>query len=183
MATIGTDSTPGLSLYAQFRQDPNVWNGAALVALESAVWADTDTAFVETGSTGSYLATVPPTLPVGRYRVYVYLRISSAPAVTDTLLGTGDGTWDGVTFTSLSATYGDTGSVEWEYTVFQSNGTTPIPDAAVYVSSDAAGLNRSNTRIADDTGKVTFWLDPGTVYVWRRHPLFAFSDPDTEVVA
>lgn len=79
--------------------------------------------------------------------------------------------------------YGESGSILFTYTVYQPNGTTPIPGAAVYVSADSGGTQRSFTQVTDDVGRVRFHLDPATVYFWRSHPQYTFQDPDPEVVS
>ncbi len=93
-------------------------------------------------------------------------------AVYDSLYGT----------EPLAVIYGEGGSIEFTYTVYDTNGTTPLPGCAVYVSSDLAGEIRSQAKVTDALGRVVFDLDPGTVYFWRSHPGRTFSDPDSEEV-
>lgn len=55
-----------------------------------------------------------------------------------------------------------------------------IPDARVYVSSDTAGVTRSDTRVSDSIGQVVFDLTSGeTYYIWRTHNEYVFSNPQT----
>jgi hypothetical protein len=76
--------------------------------------------------------------------------------------------------------YGETGTVGVTFTVVRLDGVSPIPGAAVYVSSDIAGIFRSPaTRIADDLGRVRFTLVPGDAYFWVSHPDYPdeFANP------
>ena len=81
-----------------------------------------------------------------------------------------------------STIYGSSGAVDFVYTVFDTDGTTPLPGASVYVSADSAGVQRSQTKVTDALGRVTFTLVPSTVYFWRSHVSRAFVNPDSEVV-
>lgn len=97
------------------------------------------------------------------------------PLHTTLNIGHGTGHWD--------ATGAGTGAISWAYTLTRSDTGAPIPDAQVTVTSDIAG----NTVIAQGTtnnsGVVTFRLDAGTYYFWRRKAGYTFTDPDTEVVS
>jgi hypothetical protein len=66
--------------------------------------------------------------------------------------------------------------VEWTCTTTQSNDVTPIPEAEVYLSTDAAGQVRTATATADAVGRTVWDVIPGPVRVWESHPLF----PDLE---
>ncbi len=78
--------------------------------------------------------------------------------------------------------YGESGSIRFTYTVFDVDGTTPLPSVAVYASADDAGEQRSQIKITDDLGRVVFDLVPGAVWFWRSHPARLFDDPDQEEV-
>jgi hypothetical protein len=58
----------------------------------------------------------------------------------------------------------------------------PIPDADVWVTTDIAGLNVIASGKTDAFGVVTFFLDPGTIYVWRQKSGWDFTNPDVEIV-
>jgi hypothetical protein len=77
------------------------------------------------------------------------------------------------------------GSISWSYTLTESPELTgtPIPDADVWVSSDAAGEVVLAAGKTDSFGVVTFFLDAGTIYVWRQKLGYDFNNPDIEVVA
>lgn len=79
--------------------------------------------------------------------------------------------------------YGSAGAIAFTYTVYDVNGTTPLPDCAVWVSSDLAGVYRSETKLTNAFGQVTFNLDASTVYFWRSRHDRTFSNPDTETVS
>jgi len=79
--------------------------------------------------------------------------------------------------------YGQNGTVDFIYTLFDTDGTTPLPGASVYVSSDSAGVQRSQSRTTDALGRVTFSLIPSTVFFFRSHPARNFVNPDSEVVS
>lgn len=75
------------------------------------------------------------------------------------------------------------GSITWEYTLTSSVGGTPISDADIWVTTDAPGVNVVASGKTDAFGKVTFYLDAGTYYVWRQKSGFNFSNPDVETVS
>jgi hypothetical protein len=72
------------------------------------------------------------------------------------------------------------------YTVYESDGVTPMAGCLVWATSDAAGAHEiANRGITDDLGQHTFYFDLAagtTVYIWRRKSLKTFVNPDTEVV-
>ncbi len=79
--------------------------------------------------------------------------------------------------------YGEAGSVTYTFTVYDTDDTTPLAGAAVYVSSDSAGVHRSQTKLTDSVGHVQFALDPGTVYLWPSRVDRVFVVPITETVS
>jgi hypothetical protein len=74
------------------------------------------------------------------------------------------------------------GAIEWEYTLTEQGGGDPIPEADVWVSSDADGTTVIASGRTNASGVVTFYLDSGTVYVWRQKAGWNFTNPDTEIV-
>lgn len=114
--------------------------------------------------------------------------IPSAATIADvtnsTLSGThGAGIWGGGAG-SGGVIYGASGALTFTYTVYDTDGLTPLPGVSVYVSADSAGVNRSQTKLTDDFGRVQFQLDAGTVYVWasRFDRTFA-SNPVVEQIS
>ncbi|NVM21303.1 MAG: hypothetical protein HWN68_05940 [Desulfobacterales bacterium] len=75
------------------------------------------------------------------------------------------------------------GGIAWTYTLTEAATGNPIPDADVWVTSDQAGNSILASGKTDGYGKVTFYLDAGTVYVWRQKSGWDFTNPDTEVVS
>jgi hypothetical protein len=76
-----------------------------------------------------------------------------------------------------------TGAITWAYTLTNAIDGSPVADADIGVTSDAAGANRLASGRTSQFGVVTFYLDAGTVYVWRQKTGWNFTNPDTEVVA
>ncbi len=74
------------------------------------------------------------------------------------------------------------GAVEVVYPVTSSVDGAPIADVLVWVTSDAAGAHVLDTGRTDQYGNITFHLDPGTVYFWRKKVGWNFTDPDVEIV-
>lgn len=74
------------------------------------------------------------------------------------------------------------GASEFEYVLLDADTSDPIADADVWVTTDAAGSNVvASGRTAQD-GSVTFYLDSGTVYIWRQKSGWDFANPDVETV-
>ena len=74
------------------------------------------------------------------------------------------------------------GDTQFVYTLTSDADSSAIVGALVRVSSDADGETIVAAQYTNDEGKATFWLNSGTYYFWRKHGLFAFSDPDVEIV-
>jgi len=74
------------------------------------------------------------------------------------------------------------GAITYNYTV-TTDGSTPIPDVDVWVTSDSAGTQILASGRTNQSGVVTFYLDAGTVYVWCQKSGYNFSNPDVEVVS
>ena len=74
------------------------------------------------------------------------------------------------------------GGVQFDYTLLAAGGGAPIADAEVWVSTDVAGANIIASGVTDAFGVVTFWLDAGAVYVWRKKSGWVFTNPDAETV-
>lgn len=85
--------------------------------------------------------------------------------------------------TSISGNSPGAGANEWTYTLTGLDLVTPIPDADVWVSSDSLGASVLASGRTDQNGEITFYLDSGTVYVWRQKSGWNFTNPDVEVVA
>jgi hypothetical protein len=79
-------------------------------------------------------------------------------------------------------TIGGAGAITWTYTVTDSSTTLPIADVDVWVTTDIGGVNVVASGKTSILGVVTFYLDAGTVYVWRQKGGYDFTNPDTEIV-
>lgn len=75
------------------------------------------------------------------------------------------------------------GAITWTYTVTILGTTTPIADVDVWITTDSGGVNIIASGKTNQSGVVTFYLDAGTVYVWRQKSGYNFTNPDTEVVS
>ena len=74
------------------------------------------------------------------------------------------------------------GAVTWTYTLTDVDTGAPIDGAEVWITTDSAGLNIIASGTTNAYGVVTFNLDAGVVYVWRKKSGYNFSDPDQETV-
>jgi len=75
------------------------------------------------------------------------------------------------------------GGPGWTYTLTDSSTGLPIPGAAVWATTDAAGVNIVAYDTTNESGQVTFYLSAGTYYIWRQKAGYTFDDPDQEVVS
>lgn len=177
----------GRNVYAtiQRQTDNAFWRTDTLVfeAFNATNWASYATSLTEVGTIGLYAAAFPSQIGTTvLYRVAYWERAGGTPATTDT--GLADELLDPTGLSSTTASlYGSSGAITFTYTVYDTDGTTPLPGTAVYVSSDVAGTNRSDTQMSDTLGRTTWHLDAGTVYFWRSHANRTFTNPDTETVS
>ena len=84
---------------------------------------------------------------------------------------------------TVEATGTGAGAITFTYTLTSTVDSAPIPDADVWVTSDQAGNNLLASGTTDANGEVVFYLDAGTVYVWRQKSGWNFTNPDTETVS
>lgn len=82
-----------------------------------------------------------------------------------------------------SLTSQGTGAIAWTYTLTRADNGQPIADADVWVTTDEAGSNVIASGRTNQSGIVTFYLDAGSVYVWRQKSGFDFDNPDLEEVS
>ena len=127
--------------------------------------------------------------------LYTYTHISATEDDYTAVFKTADGTVDAQHMPSLvpvqlpridaavstRATLGVSGTAK-TYTLTDSSSGLPIADADVWVTTDSAGANVIASGKTDQNGQVTFYLDAGTVYIWRQKSGYNFTNPDTEVV-
>ena len=74
------------------------------------------------------------------------------------------------------------GAISWSYTVTDSINSAPIDGVEVWVSTDSAGLNVIASGTTDEYGIVTFMLDSGIIFVWRKRAGYNFTNPQQNTV-
>lgn len=74
------------------------------------------------------------------------------------------------------------GAITWVHKVTVDPGGADLADVDVWVTSDEAGTNTIASGKTDQNGEVTFYLDAGTVYVWRQKSGYNFTNPDEDTV-
>jgi len=62
-------------------------------------------------------------------------------------------------------------------------GSDPVANANVWVTTDLAGDNLVCSGTTDDLGQETFYLDEGTYYVWAEKSGVNFDNPQTKTVS
>lgn len=83
------------------------------------------------------------------------------------------------------ASISGTGAVTVDYYVYTNEDLEigPIADCKVWVTSDLAGDIVVVSGYTNVLGKVTFYLDVATYYMWRKKTGYIFDNPDTEIVS
>ncbi len=82
----------------------------------------------------------------------------------------------------IAASNAGAGSQEETLTIKDNSGN-PISGAETWVSTDEAGTNIVTATInTDDFGQVTFFLDPGTYWLWADDAGHRFSPNPQEIV-
>jgi hypothetical protein len=111
--------------------------------------------------------------------------ISDAALATAANLATVDTVVDAIKL--KTDTINGAGALIWTYTLTDSVTAAAIPDATVIITSDSAGTNVLRSGVTNSVGIVTFYFAPGdsgtTVYVWRTHAGYNFTNPDSEVLS
>jgi len=75
------------------------------------------------------------------------------------------------------------GAITWTYTLTDADTGAPIDGAEIWVTTDSAGANVIASGTTDDAGQVTFYLDAGVKYIWRKKAGYNFTNPDQETVS
>jgi hypothetical protein len=83
---------------------------------------------------------------------------------------------------ALHTATGGAGAITWTYTLTEAD-ATPIADADVWACTDSAGSNVVASGRTNNSGVVTFLLDPGTYYLFAQKAGWNFVLGDPEVVA
>jgi len=103
-----------------------------------------------------------------------------AAANLDTQIGTVDTVVDAIKL--KTDTLGGAGAITWTYTITDSGTGLPIADADIWITLDEAGTNVIASGKTDASGVATFYMDEGTIYVWRQKSGYNFVNPDSEEV-
>lgn len=140
----------------------------------------------------------------GEYFITVYRQAAGAPApAADLVIGSdkmtilSDTEVDSVNISTIDTlvdaiklktdTINAAGTLIWLYTLTDNVTSAPIADATVILTSDSAGLNVLRTGVTNSAGVATFYFAPAdsgmTVYVWRSHAGYNFTNPDAEVLS
>lgn len=136
-------------------------------AIADAVWDEVISDHAGVGSTGAALAAAGG---------------SGDPWATALPGAYGVGT-AGAIIGGLSGGLAGAGAITWTYTLTEFGTGNPISDADVWVTSDSGGTNILASGRTNASGMVTFYLDAGTVYIWRQKSGWNFTNPDTESVS
>lgn len=75
------------------------------------------------------------------------------------------------------------GALTYVHTITDVDTTDPIAQVDVWVTTDEAGTNTIASGTTSDIGKVTFYLDDGTYYLWSSKSGYDFTNPTTIIVA
>ena len=75
------------------------------------------------------------------------------------------------------------GAITFTYTLTSTVDGSPIADADIWVKSSPSATKVLASGRTDQNGQVVFYLDAGTVYVYRQKSGVNFTNPDTETVA
>lgn len=92
------------------------------------------------------------------------------------------GTYIDQAISSMNSSPG-AGAITFVYTLTSSVDSSPIEDADVWATSNSDGTGLLASGRTNASGEVTFYLDAGTVYIWRQKPGWNFTNPDTETVS
>lgn len=122
----------------------------------------------------------------GVYRVMHTMAADGVPLCVFSTAGTADQTDIATSAFSLAdlAEDADLGTDTCTLTIRNAGGTAAIADAQVYVSTDAAGTNRSRVKTTDSLGQVKFDLTAGeTYYLWVTHDDWTGTNPTSFIAA
>ena len=123
--------------------------------------------------------------------------IAAAKLAADAVAEIADGVWDEAQSGHVAAgTFGKyldaqvssrqtlgPGAITFTYTLTDSATGDPIADADVWATTDAAGTNVVARGTTNSSGQIAFYLDAGTIYIWRAKDGWSFANPDAETVA
>ncbi len=103
-----------------------------------------------------------------------------ADAVWDEVLAGHAGT--GSAGAKLNSVGNAAGSGAIECTLTIDDGTDPIDGCEVWVTTEPAGSNVVASGTTNEQGQVTFWLDAGAFFLWKKRAGFNFTNPEAFTV-
>jgi hypothetical protein len=125
-----------------------VWNTAGTPDFEArtvANWTDYDIALTETPASSYFYVGTFPTISgnmvAGWYAVDVYLQAGASPAISDTLLGTVIGYWDGTSFDPHATDMRSLGKAVQSATDLQDFADTGYDPSTHRASADATAVS------------------------------------------
>jgi len=148
-----------------------------------AIWHQLENAIVTAGTIGirikTYLDALISTRATSAKQDIIDTNVDAVQAQTDKM------TFNADNDINASLSIAGAGATEVDYYVYTDEEalTGPIGTCKVWVTTDSDGLNLVASGYTDDFGKVTFYLDSGTYYLWRKKTGYNFTNPDTEVIA
>lgn len=170
----------GSTVYAQFvmlttgATKGYFWNGSALEAYNASNWATYDVAAPEDGTSGTYIVTIPASLPNGNYIIKYFVQSGGTPATTDTYIGSNDSlNWqDSAVVTNIVINDNVVDIKDFLVgpgadltTITVEVSSVGVPDMRVWITSDALGSNLvAGTLSTNVDGEIDFLLDHGTTY-------------------
>lgn len=169
--------------------------GTLVADIAAAVWAYLTSALTVTGSVGKLL-TDNIDAPIseagggsGLDAAGVRAAVGLSTANLDTQLSTINSNVDAIlvdtstTIPALINADSGAGAISWTYTLTDSDDGTPIDGAEVWVTTDAAGEDVVASGSTNSFGVVTFMLDAGAYYFWRKCSGYNFVNPDQGTVS
>ena len=80
-------------------------------------------------------------------------------------------------------TLGGAGAIRVEYTVTDTNTLLPIAGVNVWITTDIEGINVIATGVTDIYGVAIFYLNAGTVYVFRYKDKCTLVNPEIKIIS
>ena len=143
----------------------------------AAIKVDTAAILADTGTSGVTLA--DDAITAAKIAANA---IGASELATDAI-GAAELATDAIAAIAAAVHLAGAGAITFTYTLTSTEDSSAITDADVWVTSDEAGSNVIASGETDENGKVVFYLDAGTYYVWRQKAGWNFTNPDIETVA
>lgn len=155
-------------------------SGALEDPMVAANWGNYDIAMTEISLGYLYQANIPAGMALGHYTALFF--VGNPAGIGDSQVGYYFFYFDGTNITEggLASSAG-AGAKKHTHTVTESG--LPMADVDIWCSTDVAGDNIIASGKTDQNGEVIFFLDVGTVYMWRQKSGKNFTNPDTDTVS